>query len=334
MTEENVAQMIGELYESCPEGRQKYTKYSKKLKKQFSDKNLDEIPIGKVEKEKNKLGSFLTIKNEKKIEEIPEHKSKEPSYDCLRALKGIGPVTENKLKEKGFKNLKKLTNHEKWGKKAEKFLTTIQNYKDCHIGQYQNNLEEKIQGNDWTVFDLHKNYKLKEFVTLDIETLGLSNVPLFLIGLAEINEKKNKVEVTQYLARNFEEEKNIILKTRKHLQNRPLITFNGKKFDIPYIKRRALHHNIKTNINKNLNLDVLKFAKKTWKEQFTNFKLETIEKRYGIQRKGDIPSKKVPDYYTEYTRSKNIGTLIPILEHNIQDVISTSRIFLDLIRTR
>lgn len=333
MNDSKISNTLKELYEECPKGR-KYSQYSKLLKEHFSNKSLNEIPIGEVKKEKNKLGELLVIKNTRNINKIPDHDTKPIQYDCLRALKGIGPATENKLKNKGYKSIKELKNHEKWGEKSKNFLNKTNKLDTPITGHYQNFLEERIQGNDWTIFDLYKNHNLEDFIILDIETIGLSKVPLFLIGLAEIKKEKQKVKTTQYLARDFNEEKNILLETRNHIKNRPLITFNGKKFDIPFIKRRALHHNIETNIKENLNIDILKFAKNTWKEELNNCKLKTLEKRYNVERKGDIPSGKVPDYYTQFTRTGNIGTLVPILEHNIQDLVSTAKIFTDLIKKR
>jgi uncharacterized protein YprB with RNaseH-like and TPR domain len=39
----------------------------------------------------------------------------------------------------------------------------------------------------------------------------------------------------------------------------------------------------------------------------------------------------VPEFYETYLRSGNCGPLVPIVEHNRQDVISTARLFFHLL---
>jgi uncharacterized protein YprB with RNaseH-like and TPR domain len=59
-----------------------------------------------------------------------------------------------------------------------------------------------------------------------------------------------------------------------------------------------------------------------------NCKLTTIEKHlFGIEREDDIPSGLVPEFYKIYTKTNNIGPLIPIIEHNRQDIITLAKIF-------
>jgi len=56
--------------------------------------------------------------------------------------------------------------------------------------------------------------------------------------------------------------------------------------------------------------------------------LTSLENKiFNVVRKDHIPSFLVPDYYNAYLRTKNIGSLVPIIEHNKQDIISTVKIF-------
>ncbi len=328
----NAKKIMSDLKEQCPEN-QNYTEYSKKLRKHFKGFKLEEIPTGEVKKEKNQLGEIATIRTERKPNcSYPSRDDKNLEFDCLRVLKGIGPATENKLKEKDYKTVNDLLNHEKWKEKAKKFLKCIDEMEQSPKSFYQEKIENNLKSNSWKIFDLNKSYNLEEFVILDIETIGLSKVPLFLIGLAEFD--RNNIKITQLLARDFKEENAVILKARDLIKDRPLITFNGKRFDVPFIDRRALHHNISLSLKENLNIDVLKFARKIWGDQMDSCKLTRLEQRYNVSRVGDIPSEKVPDFYTEYTRNDNIGTLVPIIEHNVQDVVSTGNIFLEIASNR
>ncbi|KUG20682.1 hypothetical protein ASZ90_009572 [hydrocarbon metagenome] len=48
---------------------------------------------------------------------------------------------------------------------------------------------------------------------------------------------------------------------------------------------------------------------------------------FGIERSGDVPSQMVPEFYEAYLRSGNPGPLVPVVEHNRQDVITLARLF-------
>jgi uncharacterized protein YprB with RNaseH-like and TPR domain len=65
------------------------------------------------------------------------------------------------------------------------------------------------------------------------------------------------------------------------------------------------------------------FAKNLWGSQLPNCQLQTIEKElFGIEREGDVPGQYIPGYYNAYLNEKNIGPIVPIIEHNRQDIIS------------
>ena len=36
----------------------------------------------------------------------------------------------------------------------------------------------------------------------------------------------------------------------------------------------------------------------------------------------DVPGQYIPDYYDTYLSQNNIGPVVPIIEHNCQDIIS------------
>ena len=74
--------------------------------------------------------------------------------------------------------------------------------------------------------------------------------------------------------------------------------------------------------------DIYHFSNKTFKGKYYNCQLTTLESElFKVKRKNHVPSFLVPDFYNDYLCSKNIGTLVPIIEHNKQDIISTVQIF-------
>ncbi len=45
-----------------------------------------------------------------------------------------------------------------------------------------------------------------------------------------------------------------------------------------------------------------------------------------MERESDVPSSQVPDFYKTYMKTGNIGPLIPIVEHNREDVVTLARL--------
>jgi uncharacterized protein YprB with RNaseH-like and TPR domain len=51
----------------------------------------------------------------------------------------------------------------------------------------------------------------------------------------------------------------------------------------------------------------------------------------GIHREEDIPGQMVPEFYETYLHTNNCGPLVPIIEHNKQDVVSLAMLFFRLL---
>ena len=156
---------------------------------------------------------------------------------------------------------------------------------------------------------------------MDIETLGLSNVPLILIGVAEI--KKDKIITSQYFLRRIYEEPAAIEAYLSHLDEDSVhVTFNGKSFDVPFIRNRCSYNRVRLDYRLP-HLDLMYFAKNLWSDKLPNCRLQTIEKElFGIERQGDVPGQFIPGYYNTYISQDNIGPIVPIIEHNRQDIVS------------
>ena len=166
---------------------------------------------------------------------------------------------------------------------------------------------------------------MEDFLFFDIETLGLKDYPVILIGLARITG--DQIKVTQYLATNLNEEKEMISNFFSNLDEKTVfVSFNGRSFDLPYIKSRAYYYRMRKNLSQQ-HLDLLHFSRRTWGSHLPNCRLQTIEKHlFNLERYEDVPSSQVPAFYMKYHKTGNIGPLIPIIEHNKEDVITLARI--------
>ncbi len=135
--------------------------------------------------------------------------------------------------------------------------------------------------------------------------------------------KNDKIIASQYFLRDYIEEPNIIESYMNHLDEDSIhVTFNGKTFDVPFIKNRCIYNRMDHNLDLP-HLDLMYFAKNLWKDMLPNCQLQTIEEEiFNITRIDDVPGQYIPGYYDTYLSTNNIGPVVPIIEHNCQDIIS------------
>ena len=161
----------------------------------------------------------------------------------------------------------------------------------------------------------------EDVIFMDVESTGLRNSPLFLIGIMVWNG--NAFEIQQFFARNYAEEAAVIALFLEACESRKLlITFNGKSFDFPYIRARAATNSIPFTIDP-YHLDMLHACRRIWKKKLPDCKLQTLEtficKR---PRHGDIPGCEIPDAYHEYVHSSDAWQMVDVLKHNLLDLLT------------
>ena len=302
-----------------------YLDFKEQLLKLYSGKSLEDIPNSKVIQ--TSYGDTLKITEKEKINfYLQDNDFKNQLNHNLKLLPRIGIKTEENLKNKGYLTIESLKNHDKYSDVATKFINEIDDMSFCEIIELldANKYSKKCRENLIRCVSLtdEENFKF-----MDIETLGLSNVPIILIGIAEI--KKDKIISSQYFLRDIYEEPCVIEGYLSHLDEDSIhVTFNGKSFDVPFIKNRCLSNGMRVNMDL-LHLDLMYFAKNLWSNQLPNCQLQTIEKEFfGLEREDDVPGQYIPDYYNTYLDERNIGPIVPIIEHNRQDIVSLAY-FLD-----
>ena len=267
------------------------------------------------------FGNVLEITKKEKIEfSIDDNDFRNQINNNLKLLPKIGLKTEQNLKRKGFKTIESLLDHDRYCDSASKFIDRIDDLKYCEIIDLldNNRYTRKCRDNILRSISLTdpENFKF-----MDIETKGLSNVPIILIGVAEI--KGSSIVSSQYFLRDYSEEASIIDAYLSHLDEDSVhVTFNGKTFDVPFIKNRCRYNRIEADFDL-AHLDLMYFAKSLWGDKLPNCQLQTIEKElFGFDRVGDVPGQYIPGYWDTYFQKDNIGPVVPIIEHNAQDIIS------------
>jgi len=166
---------------------------------------------------------------------------------------------------------------------------------------------------------------LSRALFLDLETGGLSSSPVFLAGTMRWNGET--FVLRQYFARHYGEEATLLRALGELTSEFEfLVTFNGRSYDAPFLKGRAVTHGLKLRLPPR-HLDLLHAARRRWREDLPDCRLQTVERHVcGRWRTGDVPGEEVPGLYHDYVRKGDPWRLIPVFHHNLLDVITMAEI--------
>ena len=297
-------------------------KLEKKLIKQYEGKALEEAIAGEVisNPQGECYGISTSCTSTFKTATYPI--SRQIIISDLKALPGIGLAREQTLKQQGYTTIEELETLPLWKKQAHDFMKIIDKQ---NISQIQKRLWQRFPKSHPLLHYLAGFCQDQDFAIVDIETLGLSERPIILLGIAK--PTKTHVCTSQFLLRDIQDEPGAIWALISQIEpNLSLITYNGRSFDIPYIKQRLAYYGLDAPLD-NPHFDVLHFTRRALRHKLSDCKLETVEKYIGIKRDINIPGALVPHYYETYMRTKNPGPLVAIVEHNRQDLLTLGTLF-------
>lgn len=306
-----------------------YSEYREALRlkneliKNFKGKSLEEVISGR--EIQTDRGVCYKIEKEDHI----NFKIINPDIAKLKILKdlkliyGIGEITEKILKNEGYNTIEDLCEHPRFSFEATKLIELL---KECNSREIEQWITHWFPKTHPLVLCTSSFHEREKFVILDIESFGLFSRPIILIGIAIVSN--NNIIIRQFLLRDIVEEPAVLSAFLSNIDdNSVFVTFNGKAFDLPYIKERLAYYGMYKDLG-HPHFDILHFSRRAWKEGIPDHRLTTLEKcLFGIYRKDDIPSALVPEFYEVYMRSGNPGVLIPIIKHNKQDLITLVNIF-------
>lgn len=256
------------------------------------------------------------------LSKIDRDNARKALMSNLRLLRGIGAGTERKLLKAGYSDIESLLGHRRWHDEAKRFLSIVDSGDACRI---QQELWHWLPKSHPLNLNITAFTEVERLVALDIETMGLFSRPIILFGAAFT--RGDKIITRQYLARDIDEEAAAISLFTALVENNPLVSYNGRAFDVPYINQRRWYYDLGGDIE-NVHFDMLPFARRFMKSKTPDARLTTIEKYlFGQERQDDVPGALVPEFYEEYLRTHNPGPLVPIVEHNRNDLVSLVRLF-------
>ncbi len=292
------------------------------LIKQYQDKSLEDAISGEVVS--NEQGECYAISSScaSNFKLVAYQESRQHVISDLKVLSGIGPVGEKALKRKGFKTIEDLKRHSRWRKQAADYMKIVDNKE---VDSIQKWLWQRLPKSHPLLHYLAGFCQDQDFAIIDIETMGLSERPIILLGIAK--PTKTHICTSQFLLRDIQDEPSAIWALVSQLEpNSSLITFNGRSFDIPYIKQRLAYYGLDAPLD-NTHFDMLHFTRRALRHKLPDCRLDTVEKYIGVKRDVNIPGALVPHFYETYMRTKNVGPLVPIVEHNRQDLLTLGSLF-------
>jgi len=110
------------------------------------------------------------------------------------------------------------------------------------------------------------------------------------------------------------------------------VTFNGRSFDVPRLRRRASLHRIELP-EPAAHHDLLQLVRKRWRRELPDCRLGTVERRLlGLVRGPDeVSGREVPERYRDYVRTGQMRWLAPVLDHNRRDVAAMAVLYARLL---
>jgi uncharacterized protein YprB with RNaseH-like and TPR domain len=254
----------------------------------------------------------------------------------IELVRGIGPRTALVCRQRGTRTLAQLImNRPRFAAAARQVKRSLDS------GDYFQLQSVKALRD----IDFIHCFRLEDLLFLDVETLGLGNEPIFLIGVGHFSAAtQSSFQVYQWFARDIGEEVAIMRQFLNHAQNfKCLISFNGKTFDLNVLRARAIYYfndDFYTPAFSDQNIgrfagfhhiDLFHESRHVWKNaDIDNFCLGTIESHLlGITRgEGrDISSAEVPRVYRRFLDDPvDTSNIFRVIEHNYFDVLSLANL--------
>ena len=166
-------------------------------------------------------------------------------------------------------------------------------------------------------------------VFYDIETTGLSRNSTYLYLIGAVGIEDETWYFYQWMAENASEEETILRIFSQFLQQYNLmISYNGERFDQPYLEARYEKYGIPSPFTGKQSLDlylILKPLKSLLK--LPAMKQPCMEEFLGIKDRIYDNGKECIKLYKDFLKKRDAFTADEILGHNLEDVLGLGRIF-------
>lgn len=247
----------------------------------------------------------------------------------LRLIFGIGSSYDQRLREEGYNSIPSLLTHSRWKETASTLLDRWE--RPLNPARVHATLSRWLPTSHPLFLRLLSLVPRTQLMFFDLETLGLGGAPIILAATAR--PSKEGIRITQYLACSLDEEIALLEQINQEVvETSLLLSYNGKAFDWAVLQERFAYYGLRLD-HLPIHIDLLHHARRAFRYRLPDLRLGTVEEQLlGVRREGDLPSEAVPEYYSAYLESGNPGPLVPIVNHNRQDVETLALLLDHLLR--
>jgi len=164
---------------------------------------------------------------------------------------------------------------------------------------------------------------------VDTETTGLAGgtgTVAFLVGVGWWEQRggESRFVLEQFLIDDFRHEEAMLSRLVARLAPfRALCTYNGRRFDVPLLRARAVMHRIAPRAWSRPQIDLLDFSRRLWKGRIGSVSLKNVERHIlGIDRGEDIDGGLIPEVFFRWARTGEAPLIPAVLRHNAQDIVT------------
>jgi len=160
---------------------------------------------------------------------------------------------------------------------------------------------------------------------IDVETTGLvggTGTYVFLIGVATF--ENDSLRLRQLFLSDLGRERAMLAELASLLHGcRCLVTFNGKRFDVPLLETRFILSRLAPTLGRLPHVDLLYPARRLYRRRLPSCSLASLESAVlGFERGVETPGWAIPQLYFDYVRSGRVEPLAPVFRHNKLDLLS------------
>ena len=182
--------------------------------------------------------------------------------------------------------------------------------------------EQKIKTNSIPFFDI--SY-FRDTFFFDIETTGFSRERerIYMIGLARLSDDKSEIVISQFMTQTADDEEALLCEFILYADgfNR-CVTYNGKAFDVPFLKARIKKYRLSHDLSSISHLDLyLEIGKMKHFIPAKSRKQKSMEEFLGIHRTDRYDGGKLISVYLDYEKTRDEDSLSLLLLHNYEDML-------------
>ena len=246
----------------------------------------------------------------------------------LRLLYGVGPHHAEDLRSEGYPSLIELRKHPRWGDAASALLAEWGIPPNPRL--VYRSLSTWLPSSHRRFLDLLAVLRMERLLFFDLETLGLSNAPIFLLATGRLTE--GALHIRQTIASSLAAETSLLETMLEELETTDaLLSYNGKSFDWNLIRERCAYYGLQRP-DAPIHVDLLHTARRVY-SALPDHHLGTVEREIlGTGRTDDLPSALIPEIYIRFLKTQDTGLLEPILEHNRRDIESLALLLAALLK--